>query len=86
MFTGRWFVQMWASKKSRKPVVPRLFWYLSITGSLLTLSYFIWGKNDAVGVMLTLFPATVSCYNLYLDITHKRSSLTAAIESDPPAR
>ncbi len=78
MFTGRWFVQVWASKIKKKPVVPRLFWYMSITGSLMCLSYFIWGKNDSVGIILNLFPATVASYNLYLDITHKRSLLPAA--------
>lgn len=84
LFTGRWFVQMWASRIKRKPVVPRLFWYMSITGSLMCLSYFIWGKNDSVGIILNLFPATVSIYNLYLDIAHKRS-LAAVPAAAPPA-
>lgn len=74
MFTGRWFVQMWASKIKKRPVVPRLFWYMSITGSLMCLAYFIWGKNDSVGIILNLFPASVALYNLYLDITHHRTT------------
>ena len=39
LFAGRWFVQMYASRKHRKPVVPRVFWLMSISGSLLLLSY-----------------------------------------------
>ncbi len=73
MFTGRWFVQMLASRKAGKPVVPRLFWVLSILGSLMCLSYFMFGKNDSVGVLGYLFPSCVSIYNLVLDIKHRKT-------------
>jgi len=43
---------------------------MSIAGSLLLLSYFIFGKNDSVGIISNLFPAFVAGYNLYLD--HRR--------------
>ena len=56
-------------QKAGHPVIPRLFWYMSITGSLMTLSYFIWGKNDSVGILANLFPFLVASYNLYLDLT-----------------
>ena len=74
MFTSRWFVQMWASRKAGQPVVPRLFWLLSMAGSLLCLLYFIFGKNDSVGILAYLFPSGVSVYNLYLDVTHKKKT------------
>lgn len=69
LFTGRWFVQLWASRRSHKVVVPRLFWYMSITGSLMLLSYFVFGKNDSVGIMSNLFPLMIASYNLYLEYT-----------------
>ena len=72
LFAGRWFVQMIASRKHRKPVVPRMFWLMSVSGSLLLLSYFTFGKNDSVGVMSNLFPLFVAFYNLYLDQKSKR--------------
>ena len=71
MFTGRWLVQMVASKRAGKPVVPRIFWFLSMAGSLMCLSYFLFGKNDSVGVLGYLFPACVSMYNLILDTRHR---------------
>ena len=71
LFAGRWFVQVIASKRSGRPTMPRLFWYMSITGSLLLLSYFIFGKNDSVGILSNSFPLTVSCYNLYLDFKNR---------------
>ena len=75
LFAGRWFVQLHYSRMHGKPVVPRLFWLMSITGSLLLLAYFIFGKNDSVGILSNLFPAGVAIYNLYLDLAHgKRQS------------
>jgi len=71
MFGGRWLVQFVASKRAGKPVIPRLFWYMSIVGSLMTLSYFVFGKNDAVGILGNLFPAFTAMYSLYLDIKHR---------------
>ena len=49
LFAGRWFVQMYYSRRHGRPVVPTVFWLMSIWGSLLLLSYFIFGKNDSVG-------------------------------------
>jgi lipid-A-disaccharide synthase-like uncharacterized protein len=78
LFAGRWFVQMAYSRAHGKPVVPTVFWFMSISGSLLLLSYFIFGKNDSVGILSNLFPAGVAGYNLYLDLTHKRAQRDAA--------
>ena len=72
LFAGRWFVQLAASKAKGRPVMPTLFWYMSASGSVLLLSYFIFGKNDSVGVMSNLFPLFVALYNLYLDQKSKR--------------
>ena len=60
------------------PVVPTVFWLMSISGSLLLLTYFTFGKNDSVGILSNLFPAGVAAYNLYLDLAHKRSRREAS--------
>lgn len=72
LFAGRWFVQAVASRSAKRPVVPRMFWYMSILGSVMVLSYFIFGKNDSVGILGYLFPTVVACYNLYLDFNKHR--------------
>ena len=78
MFGGRWLVQFVASRRAGKPVIPRLFWYMSIVGSLMTLSYFLFSaKQDSVGVLGNLFPAFTACYSLYLDIRHSRQQREA---------
>lgn len=72
MFGGRWLVQFIASKRAGKPVIPRLFWYMSVIGSLMTLAYFtLSSKQDSVGVLQNLFPTFTACYSLYLDIKHR---------------
>ncbi len=72
MFTSRWFVQLWYSKKAGRSVMPRLFWVMSIAGSLLCLLYFTFGKNDSVGIISYFFPICVASYNLVLDFRHSK--------------
>ena len=71
LFAGRWVVQMAATRRHGRPVFPGLFWTMSVLGSVLLLSYFIWGKNDSVGVLSNLFPMTVALYNMFM---HYRSA------------
>jgi lipid-A-disaccharide synthase-like uncharacterized protein len=73
LFAGRWFVQLWYSRAHGRPVVPTMFWLMSISGSVLLLGYFTFGKNDSVGILSNLFPAGVAGYNLYLDVSHRRA-------------
>src|SRR5688572_5740675 len=72
MFAARWFVQFFASRRAGKPVIPRMFWYMSLVGSLMTLSYFVFSsKQDSVGVLQNLFPTIIAAYSLQLDIRHR---------------
>lgn len=74
MFASRWLIQMWASRQARRSVIPRLFWYMSLAGAAMTLSYFLFSaKADSVGVLQNLFPMFTAAYGLSLDIRHKRS-------------
>ena len=47
----------WATRRAGRPTIPRSFWIISLTGSAMVTSYFIWGKNDSVGVLTNLLPA-----------------------------
>jgi lipid-A-disaccharide synthase-like uncharacterized protein len=71
LFAGRWVVQLISSTREKKPTFPRVFWLMSLAGSMLLLTYFIFGKNDSVGILFNALPACIALYNLYLDITHK---------------
>ena len=39
----------------------------------MALSYFVFSKNDAVGVLTNLLPAGVAVYNLIVDIRASRA-------------
>jgi lipid-A-disaccharide synthase-like uncharacterized protein len=71
LFAGRWVVQMNATRRRGRPAFPGLFWTMSVAGSALLLTYFIWGKNDSVGVLSNLFPMTVALYNY---VMHRRAA------------
>jgi lipid-A-disaccharide synthase-like uncharacterized protein len=77
MFAGRWLVQAFATKRAGRPTIPRSFWIISLCGSAMVTSYFVWGKNDAVGVLTNLLPASVAFYNLIMDIKANRSGSNA---------
>jgi lipid-A-disaccharide synthase-like uncharacterized protein len=72
LFGGRWVVQVTASRRAGRPVLPRTFWYMSLAGSFLLLIYFSVGKNDSVGVLSNVFPACTAAYNLWLELGPKR--------------
>ena len=87
MFGGRWLVQFIASKRMGRPVIPRLFWYMSLVGSAMTLSYFVFSqKQDSVGVIQNLFPAFTAAYSLYLDIKHRGWQRDRAEHGQPASK
>ncbi|MFT4178488.1 MAG: lipid-A-disaccharide synthase N-terminal domain-containing protein [Thermomonas sp.] len=86
MFGARWLVQVLASRRAQKPVIPRAFWYMSLTGSAMTLAYFtLSAKQDAVGVLQNLLPTFTAAYSLWLDIRHhgwRRQQVPGRTETD----
>jgi|JRYE01.1.fsa_nt_gb lipid-A-disaccharide synthase-like uncharacterized protein len=75
LFAGRWVVQLIATRRHGAPAFPGMFWTMSIAGSGLLLAYFIWGKNDSVGVLSNLFPMAVALYNFAM---HQRAATKRA--------
>ena len=49
-FFSRFLVQWLASERQGRSVVPRAFWYLSISGGLILLSYSLW-RRDPVFIL-----------------------------------
>lgn len=65
MFTGRFLVQWIASERARRSVVPLAFWYLSMAGGLILLSYAIW-RRDVVFILGQSTGVFIYARNLYL--------------------
>lgn len=77
-FAGRWFIQAWHRKRTKSAAMPTSFWVVSVIGAALTSVYFIWGKNDSVGILQNVLPLGVALYNLALDLGHRRSGAPTA--------
>ncbi len=72
-FAGRWLVQWWHRKRTGRSEMPTLFWVISLCGALMVTMYFIFGKNDSVGILTNALPASVALYNLIQDLKQKRN-------------
>lgn len=72
LFTSRWFVQLYYTRKFGRVVMPLAFWWLSVAGSAMLLAYFVVGKNDSIGIISNFFPVFVSVYNLVVHLRHRK--------------
>jgi lipid-A-disaccharide synthase-like uncharacterized protein len=77
LFTGRFVVQWIVSERQKRSVVPLAFWYLSIGGSLLVLSYALW-RLDPVFIVAYAFGSIIYVRNLILIARHRAREAGAA--------
>jgi lipid-A-disaccharide synthase-like uncharacterized protein len=73
VFSSRFIVQWIASERRRESVIPVAFWYLSIVGSLLLLSYAL-SKRDPVFILGYLFNGLIYGRNLYFIHSKKEAA------------
>lgn len=64
MFFGRFLLQWIMSERARKSIVPMGFWYLSIVGGLITLSYAIF-REDPIFILGQATGTIVYARNIY---------------------
>lgn len=74
MFTARFLVQWLASERAGKSIVPLMFWYLSIGGSVLLLVYSI-HRKDPVFILGQSMGIFIYTRNLYLIRREKKTAL-----------
>ena len=65
VFTARFVVQWIVSERQKRSVIPLPFWYLSLVGSLMVLSYAIY-TGDPVFILGFSFNSVVYIRNLRL--------------------
>ncbi|WP_208353651.1 lipid-A-disaccharide synthase N-terminal domain-containing protein [Pseudaestuariivita rosea] len=71
LFTGRFLVQWIASERAKRSVIPLAFWYFSIVGGAILLTYAIYRKDPVFifGQSMGLF---IYVRNLWLIYAEKR--------------
>ena len=72
LFSARFLVQWLVSEKRRESVIPVAFWYLSLAGSAVLLTYAIYRK-DPVFILGQSMGSVIYLRNLWL-ILQKRLS------------
>ncbi len=65
LFTGRMIVQWLVSEKSKKSVVPPIFWWMSLGGSTMLMLYFLW-RRDPIGLLGQSFGWFIYVRNLWM--------------------
>jgi lipid-A-disaccharide synthase-like uncharacterized protein len=70
VFFSRFFVQWYATEKLKRVVVPAAFWWLSLVGSLLLLSYALFYKQDSVFIFAYAFTWIPYIRNLVIHRQH----------------
>lgn len=66
VFFCRFFVQWIASEKAKRSVVPLAFWYLSMVGGLLLLTYAVFYLHDPVIILGQTTGTLIYARNLQL--------------------
>ena len=74
VFFSRFLVQWYATEKLKRVVVPTLFWWLSLTGSLLLLIYSV-RQKDSVFIFAYAFTWIPYIRNLIIHRRHKEAHL-----------
>ena len=73
LFSARFIIQWIASEKAKKSVMPLAFWYFSIGGGMVLLSYAIW-RRDPVFILGQSMGLGVYLRNLALIRGEKRAA------------
>jgi lipid-A-disaccharide synthase-like uncharacterized protein len=84
LFMSRFLIQLYKSEKAKRSVLPIEFWYFSIAGGLITLSYAI-HRRDLVFTVAQMLGLLVYFRNLYLVYRERRESAELALAQNTGA-
>ena len=73
IFASRFLIQWIVSERASKSIIPNIFWWISIAGSLILLSYAI-HKQDPVFIVGQSCGFLIYSRNLYLIRQDKKAS------------
>jgi len=79
IFFSRFFVQWYATEKRKQVVVPTAFWWLSLAGSLLLLSYAVFHERDSVFIFAYAFTWIPYIRNLVIHRRHAAAQMECAV-------
>ena len=78
VFTSRFIIQWYATEKQKQVTVPAAFWWLSLVGSLLLLSYAVFYEKSSVFIFAYAFTWIPYIRNLVIHRRHDDAKKTCA--------
>ncbi len=75
-FASRWLVQWYVSERAAESVMPMTFWYLSVAGALILLTYAVY-RRDPVFILACLPNTLVYMRNIVL--VRRKNPATGAV-------
>jgi lipid-A-disaccharide synthase-like uncharacterized protein len=75
VFFSRFIVQWIATEKRKRVVVPTAFWWLSLAGTLMLLSYALFYRRDSVFIFAYAFAWIPYIRNLIIHQRHKKAHM-----------
>jgi lipid-A-disaccharide synthase-like uncharacterized protein len=78
VFSTRFVVQWYATEKRKEVTVPPVFWWLSLVGSLLLLSYALFWEKSSVFIFAYAFTWIPYVRNLMIHRKHDAAKKTCA--------
>lgn len=82
LFTARFLIQWISSERARKSIIPLAFWWCSIGGSMVLLSYAIW-RRDPVFILGQSTGFFIYARNLHLLHREGKESASGAGDDKP---
>lgn len=73
VFSSRFLVQWYVTEKKKQVVIPAIFWWLSLAGSLLFLSYAIFYDKHHVIIFAYAFNWIPYARNLIIHYRHEKA-------------
>lgn len=78
VFSSRVYVQWYAAERKRQVIVPVIFWWLSLCGSLILLAYTVFCLHDMVMILAYAFSWIPYIRNLMIHYRHHAALLECA--------
>ncbi|MHC4870543.1 MAG: lipid-A-disaccharide synthase N-terminal domain-containing protein [Planctomycetota bacterium] len=80
LYFSRLLVQWFLSEKAGKPVIPAVYWYMSVGGALI-LTIYSFARKDPVILLNYIVPLAIYIRQIVL---HQRAENTAEVENKCP--